>query len=118
MTHGSNFIATVVGVTCVLALCCINAPARAWGDEGHEVIGQIADHYLESAVRAKVNTILAGDLTGLTRSTQIDQEATWADKFRDPDDVSLHPTGQLAFRGSGIGRFGFADRVFCPPCVV
>ena len=85
MTKCSNFIATVVGVTCVLALCCINAPARGWGDEGHEVIGLIADHYLESAVRAKVNTILAGDLTGLTRSTQIDQEATWADKFRDSD---------------------------------
>ena len=85
MTYKSNIIAKVIGVTCVLSLCCITAPAYAWGDEGHEVIGLIADHYLESAVCAKVNAILAGDSTNLTPSTQMDQEATWADKFRDSD---------------------------------
>src|SRR6202790_5108463 len=133
MTHGSNFIATVVGVTCVLALCCINAPARGWGDEGHEVIGLIADHYLESAVRAKVNTILAGDLTGLTRSTQIDQEATWADKFRDSDRnttkvhynqsrnwhfVDLELEGPV-LQTACFGRPAlFKNRCFCGACVV
>lgn len=85
MTHPSAVIATIFGVACVFSLCCITAPAYAWGDEGHEVIGLIADHYLESAVRAKMNAILAGDKTDLTSSTQIDQEATWADKFRDSD---------------------------------
>ena len=85
MTHPSAVIATIFSVACVLSLCCITAPAYAWGDEGHEVIGLIADHYLDSAVRAKMNAILAGDKTGLTPSTQIDQEATWADKFRDSD---------------------------------
>jgi hypothetical protein len=69
----------------VVLLCCLGAPAHAWGDEGHEVVGLIADHYLEPAVRAKVNAILAGDDSGLTPGTQIDQEATWADKYRDLD---------------------------------
>jgi hypothetical protein len=84
MAHPSQVI-LVFGAMCVVYLCCLATPAYAWGDEGHEVIGLIADHYLEPAVRAKVNAILAGDTTGLTSSTQIDQEATWADKFRDSD---------------------------------
>src|SRR6202050_2613800 len=85
MAPPSKVIAAVFAAVCVPALCGHAAPAHAWGDEGHEVIGLIADHYLEPAVRAKVNAILAGDRTGLTPSTRIDQEATWADKFRDSD---------------------------------
>jgi hypothetical protein len=77
--------AVAVALALMLPLCCVTPPARAWGDEGHEVIGLIADHYLEPAVRTKVNSILAGDTTGLTPNTHIDQEATWADKFRDSD---------------------------------
>jgi hypothetical protein len=72
-------------IVSLLGLCAIAPAAHAWGDEGHEVIGLIAAHYLDPAVRTKVNTILAGDKTHLTATTQIDQEATWADKFRDSD---------------------------------
>lgn len=85
MTRPANAIAIFFGVLCTLVLCGITPPAYSWGDEGHEVIGLIADHYLEPAVRAKVTAILAGDTTHLTPSTQIDSEATWADKFRDSD---------------------------------
>jgi len=85
MTHSSSGIATIAGFLCTLMLCVIPPPAYSWGDEGHEVIGLIADHYLEPAVRAKVNAILAGDTTHLTPTTQIDSEATWADKYRDSD---------------------------------
>jgi hypothetical protein len=74
-----------MNAACVLLLACSAAPAHAWGEEGHEVIGLIADHYLDPAVRAKVNAMLAEDRSGLTSSTDIDQEATWADKFRDSD---------------------------------
>jgi hypothetical protein len=48
------------------------------------VIGLIAEHYLEPAVRARVESILAGDTTQLT-SRDIAHEATWADKYRDSD---------------------------------
>lgn len=68
------------------AFCCAPAlPACAWGDLGHEVVGLIADHYLDPAVRSRVNAILASDPTRLTASTSLEQEATWADRFRDSD---------------------------------
>ncbi len=68
----------------VLSLFVFCVPAHAWGDEGHEVIGLIADHYLEPAVRYRVQAMLADDGTGLT-ATDIAHEATWADKYRDSD---------------------------------
>jgi hypothetical protein len=74
-------LGTTVWMSC---LCCISRPAFAWGDEGHEVVGLIADHYLESAVRSQVQAILATDTTRLT-ADDIAHEATWADKYRDSD---------------------------------
>lgn len=59
-------------------------PAFAWGDEGHEVIGLIAEHYLEPKVRERVRVMLAGDDSLLTPQ-DIAHEATWADKYRDSD---------------------------------
>ncbi len=78
--------ATALALT-VFAMSSLGSasPVRAWGDEGHEIVALVADHYLEPAVRARVNSILAGDKTHLTPDTHIDHEATWADKFRDSD---------------------------------
>ncbi len=69
---------------CMMAICCAPAPSFAWGDEGHEVIGLIADRYLDPSVRARVQSILAGDTTQLT-TQDVAHEATWADKYRDSD---------------------------------
>src|ERR1700744_2370899 len=69
---------------CMLALCLGADRAGAWGDEGHEVIGLIADHYLAPAVRTRVAALLAGDGTGLV-ARDIAGESTWADKYRDSD---------------------------------
>jgi hypothetical protein len=74
---------TTLGI--LLSLCSVPTAVYAWGDEGHEVVALIADHYLEPAVRTKIKSILAGDTTHLTSSTKMDLEATWADKFRDSD---------------------------------
>jgi S1/P1 Nuclease len=65
-------------------LCAVCAPVFAWGDEGHEIIGLIAAHYLEPAVYARVRALLAADSSGLTPK-DIAHEATWADKYRDSD---------------------------------
>jgi len=65
--------------------CLACGPAFAWGDDGHEIVGLIADHYLEPAVRVKVQALLASDATQLTPDTGIASEATWADKYRDSD---------------------------------
>jgi hypothetical protein len=69
----------------VLALVLAAArvgPAHAWGDEGHEVIGLIADSLLEPGVRTKVQAMLAADTDDLT-AHNIADAATWADKYRD-----------------------------------
>jgi len=79
-----KFMAAACGIACMAMLCCACGPAFAWGDEGHEVIGLIADHYLEPAVRKRVQAILAGDGSELT-AKDIAHEAAWADKYRDSD---------------------------------
>jgi hypothetical protein len=78
-------VATAFAAACLVLNSGLHGSAHAWGDEGHEIIALIAAHYLEPAVRAKVDAILAADETHLTPDTQIDQEATWADKWRDSD---------------------------------
>ncbi len=61
------------------------APAAAWGDEGHEIIGHLAAHYLSPAARRAVDALLAEDATGLTPSRSLAAETTWADRYRDSD---------------------------------
>jgi S1/P1 Nuclease len=74
----------VVGACAVLLCVTASSQARAWGDEGHEVIGLIAEHYLEPGVRARVLEILRDDDTGLVEH-DMPHESTWADKYRDSD---------------------------------
>ena len=77
-------------------------PASAWGDEGHKVIALIAEHYLDSAVRSKVATLLATDTDPLT-GHDIVSEATWADKYRDSD----RDTTKIRYQGTW--RWHFVD---------
>jgi hypothetical protein len=66
-----------------LLILCIPAGAQAWGDEGHEVVALIADHYLLPEVRAQVGLLLATDESGLTGDRGIAAESTWADRYRE-----------------------------------
>jgi hypothetical protein len=68
----------------LIALCTAAERALAWGDEGHEVIALVAEHFLTPAARSAVDRILAGDDTGLVER-DLAHEATWADKYRDSD---------------------------------
>ena len=60
--------------------------ARAWGDEGHQIIALIAEALLRPEVRRQVHAMLALDDDPLT-DHDIADEATWADHLRsaDPD---------------------------------
>jgi nuclease S1 len=89
--------ATAVAAAGISAFLGGVTPAYAWGDLGHEVVGLIANNYLDPAVRAKVNAILAGDATHLTSNTMIDSEATWADKFRDSSSAHRTQTAKWHF---------------------
>jgi S1/P1 Nuclease len=66
-------------------LACPRQPAVAWGDQGHEVVGLIAQAYLAPDVRRRVNALLAADADPLT-AHDIASEATWADKLRDSNE--------------------------------
>ncbi len=64
-------------------------PAFAWGDEGHELIADIAYGLLTPHAKATVDAMLASDTDPLT-ATDFASRATWADKYRDADDRKLH----------------------------
>jgi hypothetical protein len=66
------------------ALAAPAAPAFAWGDEGHEIVAHVAEHYLKPVVRARAQALLGLDASGMT-ATDLAAEATWADKYRDSD---------------------------------
>ena len=85
MQRLTRFAPWVSGVGATLVALLVSGPVFAWGDEGHEIVGLIADRYLEPAVRAKVRALLHADASGLTADTGIAAEATWADRFRDSD---------------------------------
>ena len=85
---------------CVLLAVATTAPypAFAWGNEGHEVIALIAEHYLDPAARAKVVMLLAADTDTLT-GHDIASEVGWADKYRDSDRIPARSaTKRLAYQ--------------------
>lgn len=68
----------------ILLLAAVCGNAFGWGDDGHEIVALVAAHYLEPAVRTRVDALLSTDTTNLT-STDLAHEATWADRYRDSD---------------------------------
>jgi hypothetical protein len=85
LTYSYKILFYIRRCIAIFALMAVAAPVLAWGDLGHGVVAGIADHYLEPAVRSRVHAILAGDKSHLTAGTDIESEATWADKYRDSD---------------------------------
>jgi hypothetical protein len=83
--HSERWVRYAFGLVLIMSQSVWTSAAWAWGDEGHEIIGLIAEHYLEPQAKKKVDALLAGDTTGLTLSTDIGHEATWADHYRDSD---------------------------------
>src|SRR5476651_1010964 len=55
----------------------VNVQARAWGNEGHRVIAEIAEHYLEPAAARQVRDLLA-----IENATTLSSVSTWADQIR------------------------------------
>ena len=62
---------------CLLLLILLPAIAEAWGQLGHRVVGELAEHQLSTAARVEVGRLLAGEpeptLAGV---------AYWADELR------------------------------------
>jgi hypothetical protein len=58
--------------------------AKAWGDEGHRIIGRIALPLLTPRARTQVDALLAADVDTLTAPDFVSR-TTWADRWRDSD---------------------------------
>lgn len=88
----------------VLALIAalLAPPARAWGDEGHEIIASIAWWHLGPTARARVEAVLAADHDDLTGADFV-ARSTWADRWRDSD---RHASRE---RYEATRRWHFAD---------
>ena len=69
-----------------VAAACLSPslPARAWGDEGHEIVAVIAYARLPPAAKAGADALLHADKDPLTAPDFISR-ATWADRYRDSD---------------------------------
>jgi hypothetical protein len=71
-------------VPILIAGALLPGKAFAWDEEGHKIVALIADHYLDPAVKQKVDAMLASDTDTLTKH-DIASEAVWADAHRDLD---------------------------------
>ena len=71
----------VLFLTAPALALAISGPARAWGNEGHQVVAMMARTELTPAVHAKVDALLAQDQDPLT-AHDMAAEATWADVYR------------------------------------
>jgi hypothetical protein len=71
-------------ITLALAVPALVLPgaARAWGDLGHQVIGNLAYPRLTPAARQAVDALLAQDTDSLS-APDFASRTTWADKYRD-----------------------------------
>jgi hypothetical protein len=74
-----------VAVICLCAAAPWPQLAHAWGDEGHQIVALIAEHYLDAQVKLRVEALLASDSSALVSDTSMANEATWADRYRDSD---------------------------------
>ena len=104
---GGMHVESARGTWLMIALCVACGqplPVYAWGDEGHEIVALIAAQYLQPQVRSRVENILAADNSGLTRSTSLEQEATWADKYRDANPRQYQATHTWHFVDLEISR--------------
>ena len=79
----------VAMILAAVALWLWAAPALAWGDKGHRLIGHIAYDLLTPAARARVDAMLAADADPLT-APDFAARATWADAYRNAGDKTLH----------------------------
>ncbi len=78
-------------------LAVVPQQAAAWGDEGHEIVALIAEHYLTPMAKKQVEALLAADTDNLT-AHDIASEATWADRYREANiDGSRARTRQWHF---------------------
>jgi hypothetical protein len=61
----------------LVAVFGLTGPALAWGSEGHRIVAEIAEQYLEPATARQVRELLPTE-----SATTLAQVSTWADEIR------------------------------------
>jgi hypothetical protein len=84
-------------------------PALAWGPQGHEIVGLIAEQHLSGAARAEVAQLLGG-------SAMMVHDSNWADEIRD----RRRDTSPWHYVDIPLTARGYDSRRDCPDrdCVV
>ena len=65
-------------------LIAVPSAVFGWGDEGNQIVGAVAIHYLTPVAKQGVVAILSADTDPLTWHTIV-TETIWADRYRDSD---------------------------------
>ncbi len=105
--------ATPTRSICFAILLCGSVPSQAfaWGAEGHRIVAEIAEQYLEPATARQVRDLLA-----LDNVTTLADVANWADQIR----PLRRDTAPWHFVDIPIGANGYDHTRDCPndDCVV
>ena len=78
----------LIGAALWVLLSAVSAPAHAWGPEGHRVVGDIAERYLNAKARTEAAELLKNDrLADGSPSGRrtLGEVASWADEIKDFD---------------------------------
>ncbi|HXJ10374.1 MAG TPA: S1/P1 nuclease, partial [Burkholderiales bacterium] len=68
-----------------------STPVHAWGPQGHEAVGAIADKYINASTRTKIQAILGKGMT-------LQKAAVWADCAKG---VIKDSNGEFVYTGKG-----------------
>lgn len=83
---GTGMAVGARNLVCV-ALICIGLPSicMAWGTQGHQIVGKIANAYLSETAKREIALLLANDLDisgAPSGRMSLAEVGTWADEFR------------------------------------
>ena len=99
-------------------LCAIAAPAHAWGERGHRLVGHLAQAQLNDAARAEAERLLVGEEEAEKRS--LAGIATWADELRGSDPELGRRSARWHYVNIGEDQCRYEQEKHCPGgnCVV
>ena len=102
----------------LIALCFLLAPLQtlAWGKEGHEIIGNLAQRQINAKAQVEVARLLAGE-----RVPTLAGVASWADELRESDPELAKKTGRwhyVNFKSGDTCDYGPARDCADGNCVI
>ena len=99
----------------LMLLLCFAPRALAWGREGHQIIGELAEHQLSPAALAEVRRLLASE-----QQSGLADIAAWAEDLRESDAQFAKKTSRWHYINFPRGDCAFAPKRDCPDgnCVI